>query len=181
MGLEIEESESNNQEDLWEAKQRHVNSDAQIESLAKQLATSPLPEGKDLVVIAEMLQEGGILYKGIVWPEPESHEAQSSSSISNEPASTSLPPEDSTTNLEDPKLGASKKKRVMVILLASLLLITILSIWWILSQRQEKPQNIPIPQILISPQSETEQSPTTQPNSQTEPQMTPNQEPQETP
>jgi hypothetical protein len=180
---ETEKNKSNNQEDIWEKQQRLIDDDddADIKSLTHQLVNSPLPEGKDLVVIAEMLKEGVILYRGIVWEETKSKEVETLPSIPSEPASQSLPPEDSTPTLEARKLEVSKKKRVMVLILASLLLITILSTWWILSQRQEKPQNIPIPQILISPQSETEPSPPTRPNSQTEPQMTPNQEPQKTP
>ncbi|MEW6494694.1 MAG: hypothetical protein AB1589_19585 [Cyanobacteriota bacterium] len=182
LGLEIEESESDNQEAIWEAQQRPINSDAQIESLAKQLATSPLPEGKDLVVIAEMLPEGGILYKGIVWPEPESNEVLTLSSIFKSEDVPSLElsqssPSGSRTESPQPP----KKKKLILLGLASVLIVTMSSVVWVLSQRQETPQKIPIPQILISPQPETQPSPPTQPNRQTKPQLPPHQQSQKTP
>jgi hypothetical protein len=192
---EIEKSESDNQEAIWEAQQRHINSDAQIETLAKQLANSPLPAGKDLVVLAEMLTEGDILYKGIVWKDPESNEVLTSPSRSE---SEDMP----TVELSQSSLSGSrfeslqhpKKKKLILLGLASVLIVTMSSVVWVLSQRQETSQKIPIPQILITPQPEisipqivitpqpkTKPSAPTQPNRQTKPQLPPHQQPQKTP
>lgn len=195
LGLEIEESESDKQEDIWEAKQ--IDSNAQIESLAKQLATCSLPEGKDLVVIAEMPKEGVILYKGIVWEGTENDEIPIQSLIFDKCQSNSQLSKDSASTSEDQEQQPGKKKRTKTIIFlgwASVLIVTMSSVVWVLSQRQETPQKIPIPQILITPQPEitipqipitpqpkTKPSAPTQPNRQTKPQLPPNQQLQKTP
>lgn len=174
---EIEESESDNQEDIWKAKQ--IDSDAQIENLAKQLGTSPLPEGKDLVVIAEMPKEGVILYKGIVWEETVSNEVLNPSPISAQLPPTPQPLEASASTPAASSSPLRKKKQI--ILLASILLLTMSTVGWVMSQRQETSQKIPIPQILISPQPETQLSRPVQLNRRTNPQLQPNQQLQKTP
>jgi hypothetical protein len=205
----IERSESDSQEAIWEAQQRHINSDAQIESLAKQLATSPLPEGKDLVVIAEMLTEGVILYKGyrilakvgnngqeLTQPTLEQYSGKMSNVCQKQESNEALNPPLISDELRqtsvDPPLPDEKK--IMLLILASCLLISMSSVWWVLNQRQETSQKIPIPQILISPQPEipipqilitpqpqTKPSLPTQPNRRTKPQLQPNQQPRKTP
>jgi hypothetical protein len=191
---EIKSSKSNSQEAIWEAQQRRINSNDQIESLAKQLATSPLPEGKDLVVVAEMLAEGVILYKGIVWEKTVSNEMLSPSPISAQLPPTPQPLVDSASTPEAVSSTAEKKPKILAIAVASILLVAMSSVWWVLSQRQETSQKIPIPQILITPQPEisipqilitpqpkTKPSAPTQPNRQTKPQLPPHQQPQKTP
>jgi hypothetical protein len=191
---EIESSKSDSHEAIWEAQQRRINSDAQIETLAKQLAASPLPEGKDLVVIAEMPTEGVILYKGIVWEETVSNEVLNSSPTSHELPPTPQPLPASASTPEAVSSTAEKKPKILAIAVASILLVGMSSVWWVLNQRQETSQKIPIPQILISPQSEipipqilitpqpeTKPSLPTQPNRRTNPQLQPNQQLQKTP
>lgn len=190
-----EKFKSDNQEAIWEAKQKQINSDAQIDSFANQLATSPLPEGKDLVVVAEMLAEGVILYKGIVWEETVSNEVLNPSPRSDELPPTPQPFPASASTPVAPSSPAGKKKEIIRPVVAILLLIVgMSSVWWVLNQRQETSQKIPIPQILIIPQPEipipqllitpqpqTKPSLPTQPNRRTKPQLQPNQQPRKTP
>jgi hypothetical protein len=136
---------------IWYKKDEKIGNEQEIISLAEKIINTGLPED-DLAILIRKVDENtvSILPIEIKPKKPEVKEALNSTSTPGNDTNEEYQPIPGVES-EDEKKPKFKIKLLLVsLILLSLLLVTVLVVMKVMKNQQEQPQNIPIPQTLIS-------------------------------
>lgn len=150
----LDKAESDQQ--IWYKQVEKTSNEQEIISLAEKIINTEFPKGNDLAILISKVDKNKVSVLPIdlkTEPSEVKQDQGDPNSTSTKVTETNKENQTSQEGFEPEKKTKIKMKLLLLsLILLSLLLVAILLFVKVMKNQEEQPQNIPIPQTLLSPQ-----------------------------